>query len=329
VIQLLETIATALIAHIGKKVVDSFWKRLQTGNTPVIDRTGHIENSTLREGRTFVQKAFTVSEYQDYELILGEFYMTPISEALLMELAVPLVLVIEETTQQVVLFEADLEGGYEIELAPGIYSFYVLLVERDNPDLGNAEIYALGLPSKMDLSSSEELPEDDAALWDFVEDSPREIIPGGPYILDFVLIDSDEILEFPKYLSELFEDTTKPDLNHSQYDLTGTWKLEEEYEFGSTTADVYLAQAGSRLSGVIIIRDFMDDGTEMIIQETIAGTVEGTRVTLHGTNVRILKGGYSEYELDEWEGVIKTSNQILGVSQDVAGTTGEFRMERV
>lgn len=326
---MLETIATALVTHIGKKVIDSFWKRSQTGNTPAINQTGRIEDTMSREGRTFVQKAFIDPRYQDYELILGEFYMTPLSEALWSELVVPLVVVIEETTQQIVLFEADLEGGYEIELIPGIYSFYVLLVDRDASTLWDAEITALGLPSKMDLSSSEELPEDDEDLLDFVDESPREITPGGPYILDFVLIDTDVLPEVPKYFSELFEETLEPGMSQSQYELTGTWKLEEDYEFGSTTADVYLAQVGSRLSGVVIIHDVTADGKETIIQETILGTVEGSHFTLQGTNVRIIKGRYSEYELDRWTGVIKNNNEILGFSQDLAGTTGEFRMNRV
>ena len=326
---MLEAISIALITHLGKKVIDRFWNRLQTGNTPVVNQTGNIENTTLHAGRTLVQKEFTVPEYQEYELILGNFFMTPMLMALLVDTEVPLVLIIEETQQQVFLFEADLDEGYEIDLAHGIYSFYVFLVDRGETDLLNSAIHAVGLPSRIDLSGVEDSLVEDEDVWNLVEDSPIEITRGGPYNLDFVLIDVDELPEFPKVFSQLWGEVAKTEVSRQYYDLTGVWKLQEVYEFGSTTAEAYLAQVGTKLSGLIIIHDILEDGQETIIQEAVSGAIEGTHFTLYGTKVRIIKGKDPFYELDRWTGIIKNNNRILGFSQDEAGTTGEFVMERV
>jgi len=57
---------------------------------------------------------------------------------------VPLVLIVEETHDQVFLFEADLETGYEIYLPHGSYSFYVFLVEKDEK---GAVATSIGLPN--------------------------------------------------------------------------------------------------------------------------------------------------------------------------------------
>ena len=327
---MLEVIATALISHLGKKVIDKFWNSLQAGNAPVVDLTGSMEHTDSHAGRTLIKKEFTVPEYQEYELILGNFYLAPAIRDLILGHEIPLVLIIEETQQQVFLFEADLEEGYEIDLPHGSYSFYAFLVEKDEDDLFDAEIYAIGFPSSVDLSSVGEFPRGkDEDVWNLVDDSPKEITRGGSYILDFVLIDLDELPEFPKYFSALLGEVVEAEVDSQRYDITGAWKLQEVYDYGSTTADAYLAQVGNKLSGLIIIRDILDDGEELVIQEAVSGAVEGANFSLYGTSVRVIKGRYTDYEFDQWVGIIENNNMIIGRSEDLAGTTGEFIMERV
>ena len=202
---MLETIVAGLITHLGKKVIDKFWGELQNGKNPVVDITGNMDTTTSHAGRTLVKKAFTIPSYQEEELIIGNFYLDFILEIMVLGDEVPLVLIVEETHDQVFLFEADLETGYEIYLPHGTYSFYVFLVEKDEKELLNAEIYAVGFPSRIDLSLADTSQQEDIDAWELADDTPIEVTHGGPFMLDFVLIDVDELPDFPKYFSELVE----------------------------------------------------------------------------------------------------------------------------
>jgi len=204
--KMLETIAAALITHLGKKVLDKFWSSLQDGNAPVVDIRGDMDQTTSQAGRTQVRKMFTVPEYQEEELIVGNFYQDLVLELFteMIEVPqVPLVLIVEEPQEQLFLFEADLDAGYEIYLPHGVYSFYVLLIDRDEDDLLDAPINAIGFPSRVELSHGDAAQREGIDAWELADDSPLEVTHGGPYLLDFVLIDADEIFDFPQSLSDL------------------------------------------------------------------------------------------------------------------------------
>ncbi len=164
-----------------------------------------LDTTTSHTGRTLVKKTFTIPSYLEEELIIGNFYLDFILEIMVLGDEVPLVLIVEETHEQVFLFEADLETGYEIYLPHGTYSFYVFLVEKDEKELLNAEIYAVGFPSRIDLSLADTSQQEDIDAWELADDTPIEVTHSGPFMLDFVLIDVDELPNFPKYFSELVE----------------------------------------------------------------------------------------------------------------------------
>ena len=319
-------IAIGLGLHLGKKVIDWIWNEIQDGEAPVANQSGNLSFTASHTGRTLVSKDFTVPKYQANELVVGNLYLPDTIADLMFGDEIPLILIVEEETQQqAFLFTADLEAGYEVYLPHGIYSFYVFLMDTASDDFMDAEIYAIGFPSKVDLSDIARIDlgyhED---IWNMVSDFPIEITSGGPYTLDFILIDTDRVPEFPKFFSELLGNGIE-----AGYNLTGSWRLEEKYEFGSTMGDIYLVQTGNKLFGLMVIQDIMDDGTELVIEETISGEVQGTNVSLVGTSVRVIKGWLDDYQLDQWVGVIENYDKLVGYSEDIAGTTGTFVMERV
>ncbi len=122
---------------------------------------------------------------------------------------IALVLVIEENNQQIFLFEADINVGYEIDLPYGIYSIYVFLMDPEGPNLFDAAIYAIVFhcAEHIDLSriGSFSLAEYDN-VWDLVDEIPIKITIGGPFYLDFILIDSDVEPDLPKSFSELLKE---------------------------------------------------------------------------------------------------------------------------
>lgn len=327
---IVEPIVIGLGIHIGKKAIDGVWKRIQGGEAPIADQSGNLGFTASHAGRTLVSKEFTVPKYQANELVVGNLYLPDTIMDFMFGNEIPLILIVEETQRQALLFTADLEAGYEVYLPHGIYSFYVFLMDPDSDDFMDAEIYAIGFPSTIDLSDTAGINlADHEDVWNIVSDFPIEITSGGPYALDFILIDTDRVPEFPKFFFELLGSGLEAEIARQPYDLTGSWELEEEYEFGSTMADMYLVQTGNELYGLMIIQDIMGDGTELVIEETIFGMVEGTSLSLSGTGVRVIKGQSDYYELDRWAGIIENSNTIRGYSEDMAGTTGVFLMKRV
>jgi hypothetical protein len=65
-------------------------------------------------------------------------------------------LLIEEvrprSTGQIYLFNFELADGYEIDLCPGLYGIYVIVIEPDPVNLGDSEVLALGYPYNLDAA---------------------------------------------------------------------------------------------------------------------------------------------------------------------------------
>ncbi len=200
-----EGVAAGLLIHLGKGLIDKFWGERRAGKLPVIDQSGDFGYMGLDEGRMVVGSDFTVAEGQEYELLFGDIYLPDTIAEWMEGDEILLVLIMDESSSQVYLFEADLEEGYAIYLPHGFYSCYVFLMDPEADDLFNAEIYAVGLPpcEGIDLSEIDGFSlEDEQDIFDIVDDSPIAITPGGPFYLDIILIDTASVPEFPKYFSE-------------------------------------------------------------------------------------------------------------------------------
>lgn len=153
-----------------------------------------------------MDRHFTNRHHQPDELIVGNLYFPYTVNDLLVGDELILVVVIEERYQQMLFFPAD-HAGYEIYLPHGVYSFLVLLVDIGLDDLLEADILAIGLPSALDLSGIDDINvESYDDIWGLLIDEPLQVGYGGPFYLDFVLLDTLEHPEFPSTLWELFSD---------------------------------------------------------------------------------------------------------------------------
>lgn len=204
-----EIVASGLLIHLGKKAIDKFWPECRSGKHPVVSQTGNLGYAFSDAGRMQVGKELTVSQYQEYQSLFGNLYIPDTIRNLMVGDEVALVLVIEETNQEVFLFEADVNKGYKIDLPHGVYSIFVFIVDAKAEDLFDALIYAVGFPcaEDIDLSGIQSISVDNQEdILDLIDDTPIEITRGRPFYLDFILIDTDKIPEFPQFFSELLED---------------------------------------------------------------------------------------------------------------------------
>ncbi len=91
---------------------------------------------------------------------------------------------------QVYLFEFDL-GGYALELWPGDYFFYTLVLDPEAPNLLDAEIIALGYPD----------------FGEVADPNPISISGYGAFAMDMLVFDRLEFPEAPCFLSEVIAGT--------------------------------------------------------------------------------------------------------------------------
>ena len=112
--------------------------------------------------------------------------------------------------------------------------------------------------------------------------------------------------------------------------LTGKWHYEENYTYGRTKGELILEQAGEQLRGKIIFTDKVNGESSYMIQETVAGYVDGDRVRLQAEEYDVIYADEEvAYELDNWFGTIVDENMISGLSKDAQGVVGHFSFVRM
>ena len=202
-----EPVAIGLLTYLGKKTIDTFWSSRQSSNSLVVNHTGHITFSHRdAQGRTVIGSDLTGPAVHDHETLFGDLYLPETLQDFLLGDEIVLVLVIGEDNHEVILFEADIDTGYEIDLQHGLYSIFVFVMDPEEQDFLNATIFAVGLPcaEDIDLSGIESFfLDEDEDIWNLVDLIPVEITRGGPFYLDFILFDTEQEPEFPLSLSEL------------------------------------------------------------------------------------------------------------------------------
>lgn len=206
----LEQLLIPLSVYAGKKIFDIIFDKVVSGEKTIVDQSLNIGSATYHDGRTMIDRNFTTSINLPDELIFGNLYIPYSVANLLTGAELVLGVIIEEMTDQLLFFTADTEG-YEIYLPHGIYSFLVLLVDVEFIDLGDpldADILAVGLPSAIDLTGIDDLTVEDYddVVWDLLVDEPYQVGSGGPFYLDFIMLDTLEHPELPSQLWELFGD---------------------------------------------------------------------------------------------------------------------------
>lgn len=330
--QILIPVAVSLLSTLGERAIKAFWPEAQRGTSPVVTRSGHLSHAVVgNSGQTQVRREATVRRNQAAETLYVRFFISQgLADALFGD-ELALVMVYDHASQEALLFAANVEGGCELFLPRGIYSVCAFLVDSEADDLYEAEIYALGLPSRYDMRRMESFTLDNADdVWQIVNDEPLQVASRGPFALDLIMLDPT-VVDFPETFSDLIEDEVEEDPFEAlppAANLTGAWRMKGKYEFGRYVADVNLTQAGNMLSGIVVRHDHMNDGRQYVVQETVSGIVNGALVNFSAINGQILSGGDNFYA-DHWMGVIHSPQQITGQSIDDAGTAGKFTMERV
>src|SRR5829696_8970543 len=178
-IEAVKAVASGVITVAGTEVIREGVKTLfgSDGNThPVLGPEGSVGYATVRGGRTVIPSEITVLQQDTCETVTGNVFLQFGTEELVDAGAIPVAVVLDEVTLEPLLFEINLDAGFEVCLTRGIYSFYVFLIDGEAQGLLNAEIYGVALPSTVDLSGLREFHVDPPeAFYEMLDDSPIEV----------------------------------------------------------------------------------------------------------------------------------------------------------
>lgn len=112
--------------------------------------------------------------------------------------------------------------------------------------------------------------------------------------------------------------------------ITGRWSFNEDFGFGKDEGFAEFTQNGDKLSGVVVYTERIEEETPFRVEQYVEGCFDGTNFSVTGTKVELLDVEKQfEYNLDTWEGVLNTQNQIVGHSHDGHDCFGVFIMEPI
>jgi hypothetical protein len=112
-------------------------------------------------------------------------------------------------------------------------------------------------------------------------------------------------------------------------DITGRWKFQEDFGFGTDSGYARLNQTGSEVMGILQFTEQIEGEETFVVKQEVSGQIDGNKINLKSHSCEIL---FSDediiYELDTWEGEIMPDGRIVGNSEDSEGTGGAFTMVR-
>ena len=310
---IIDEIAVGLAVALGKKAIDRIWPDLAGpppgGSQPPVDWSDGSHQLVYAES----EPAHARSCLVEVAILTDDDITRAMGGP-----AVALVLTVEESTRGSALFEVD-PDGFALELPEGDYSFYLFLVEATG-DLETARLWGIGLPT-VDLPMAESITWDDRDwMLDSVADEPVEVRGDG--VLQMLLLSPDTWDDGPELFVDLFGD--------DRSDLTGRWRLEDDYGHGTSVNEADLVEHRGLLSGVVLMDSVADAGERWLVQQWVSGEVytDGS-FRMHGTELRVLAGPDEDYFFDSWFGRPAGHNVYAGVTQDTAGSSGSFLMARL
>lgn len=196
------------------EALDGFWGEVSTGKDPIVDFQGNLCYSLLNpEGLLFVRNDFTAPSYEEFELVFGDLFLPDTVQELLFKDKVMLLMVYGKGTQNLLLSELHMDVKFMLDLPRGQYFFFVFLLDVRNKSLLNSTIHAIGFPSRLHLNSPElesfylKHPVD---IWEFVNPSSIEITRGGPFYLNLIMVNIEEIPGCSLLFSELLQEDESP-----------------------------------------------------------------------------------------------------------------------
>lgn len=204
-----EAVVSGLIIHIGKTAIDKFWTNKDSPKSPIVNQSGIISYAAKdTKGRTVIPKPATEAGTQQYGTLFGNLYLPETLQNELVGDEIALVLVVGEgrNNDQTMLFEADINNGYVIDLPFGLYSIFVFLLDPSAQDLLRAQIYAVGFPNAENVNLTgigfiDVEKYDD--IWTLVDLSPVRMMSRQPSFLDFILFDTAVETNLPVTFAEM------------------------------------------------------------------------------------------------------------------------------
>lgn len=111
--------------------------------------------------------------------------------------------------------------------------------------------------------------------------------------------------------------------------ITGRWKFQEDFGFGTDSGYAELTQTELNIQGVLKFAEQIEGEETFVVEQEVSGQIDGNKISLKSHSCEIL---FSDediiYELDTWEGEIMSDGRIIGNSEDAEGTGGAFTMVR-
>lgn len=168
------------------------------------------------DGILFIRNDFTATNYEQFELVFGDLFLPDTVQELLLKDKVLLLMVCRKGTQDLLLSELRTDVKFMLDLPRGEYFFFIFLLDADTESLLNSTVHAIGFPSRLHLNSPEletfylNHPVD---IWEFVDPSPIEIQRGGPFYINMIMVNIEQIPGCSLLFSELLqEDESTPPL---------------------------------------------------------------------------------------------------------------------
>jgi hypothetical protein len=203
-----------LLSQMDTKTLDKFWRETSAGKGPIIDFQGNLGYSLLSEdGISFIRNDFTAMNYEYFELVFGDLFLPDVVQELLFKDKVLLLMVYRKGLQNLLLSELRMDVKFMLDLPHGQYFFFVFLLDAGAKSLLNSTIHAIGFPSRLHLNSPEletfylKHPAD---IWEFVDPSPIEIQRGGPFYINLIMVNIEQIPGCSLLFSELLQEDESP-----------------------------------------------------------------------------------------------------------------------
>lgn len=206
-----------MLSRMDNKALDEFWRETSAGKHPIVDSQGNLGYSLLSEdGILFIRNDFTAPNYEQFELVFGDIFLPDTVQELLFKDKVMLLMVYRKGTENILLSELRIDVKFMLDLPRGQYFFFVFLLDAGAETFLNSTISAIGFPSNQHLNSPEletfylKHPVD---IWEFVDPSSIDIMCGGPFYINMIMVDIENIPGCSLLFSELLqEDESTPSL---------------------------------------------------------------------------------------------------------------------
>jgi hypothetical protein len=199
------------------EALDAFWREVSTGKYPIIDFQSNPGYSLLsQEGLLFIRNDFMAPTYEQFELVFGDLFLPDTVQELLFKDRALLLMVYMKGMQNFLLSELRTDVKFMLDLPYGEYFFFAFVLDAGAESLLDSRIHAIGFPSRK-YSNDPELEtfylDHPVDTWEFVDPAPVDIKRGGPYYINLIMINIEEIPDCDMLFSELLqEDESTPPL---------------------------------------------------------------------------------------------------------------------